>query len=73
MATVGDDGPKLTLKLNISDMLPPESGEEAPILRKITLDSNALLPLSKQTTVGIVEDTGSKHRFQVDVTATKLN
>jgi hypothetical protein len=68
----GNDSPQLDLKLNISDALPPEKDSDTPAFRKITLDSRALLTLGKPTTVSIVEDPGSRHRYQVDVTATKL-
>ena len=68
----GDDSPRLDLKLEISDALPPAKDSDSPVFRKVSLSSRALLPLGKPTTVGMVEDPGSRHRYQVDVTATKL-
>jgi hypothetical protein len=69
----GNDSPQLDLNLNISDALPPEKDSNAPpVLRKITISSKALLALGKPTTVSITEDPASRHRFRVDVTATKL-
>ena len=67
-----NDGPMLNLKLNISDALPPEKDSNTPAFRNVTINARALLTLGKSTTVNIVEDPGSRHRFQVDVTATKL-
>jgi hypothetical protein len=69
----GSGGPQLDLKLNISDALPPAKDLDAPVFRKVSLESKALLILGKPVTVGIVEDPASRHRYQVDVTATKLN
>jgi len=68
----GDDGPIIDMRINISDALPPEKGSDAPAFRNVTLNSRTVLSLGKPTTVGIVEDPGSRHRYQVDVTATKL-
>jgi hypothetical protein len=72
MVKEGTDSPQLDLKLNISDALPPEKYSDTPAFRKVTLNSKALLTLGKPTTVSIVEDPGSRHRYQVDVTATRL-
>ena len=68
----GNDGPQLEFGLNISDALPPEKDSDTPSFRNVTINSRALLALGKPTTVSVVEDPGSRHRFQVDVTATKL-
>jgi hypothetical protein len=67
-----DDNPRLDLKLEVSDSLPPAKDSDAPIFRKIVLNCRSLLPLGKSTIVGTAEDPGSRHRFQVDVIATKL-
>jgi hypothetical protein len=67
-----NDSPRLDLKLEVSDSLPPGKDTDAPAFRKIVLNCRSLLALGKPTTVGVVEDPGSRHRFQVDVTATKL-
>jgi hypothetical protein len=67
-----DDSPRLDLALEVSDALPPERGSDSPAFRKVVLNCRSLLPLGKPTTVGVVEDPASRHRFQVDVTATKL-
>jgi hypothetical protein len=66
------DNPKLDLKLEISDALPPAKDSDAITFRKVSINSRASLSLGKPTTVSITEDPGSRHRFQVDVTATKL-
>lgn len=64
--------PQLELRLNISDALPPEEEFGTPVFRNITLNSKALVALGKPTTVGIVEDPGSRHRYEVNVNATRL-
>jgi hypothetical protein len=69
------DGPKLDLRLEISDAHPPAKDSTmpaVPVFRKVQINSRASLLLGKPTTVSITEDPGSRHRFQVDVTATKL-
>jgi hypothetical protein len=68
----GDDGPRLDLAMEISDALPPEKDSGTIAFRRVSINSRALLTLGKPTTVSITEDPGSRHRFQVDVTATKL-
>jgi hypothetical protein len=61
----------MDLLLEISDAIPPQRSD-APAFRKVQLKSRALLPAGKPATVAVIEDPGSRHRFQVDVTATKL-
>ena len=68
----GNNSPRLDLRLNISDVIPAEKDSDKTTFRNVTLDSRALLSLGKPTTVSIVEDPASGHRFQVDVTATRL-
>jgi hypothetical protein len=68
-----DDSPKLDLKLEVSDAVPPAKDSDSPAFRKVSISSRALLPLGRPTTVGVVEDPASRRRFQVDVKATKLN
>lgn len=67
-----EDGPRLDLMLEVSDAVPPQKESDAPAFRKVQLNSKALLPAGKPTTVAVIEDPGSRHKFQVDVTATKL-
>jgi|WetSurMetagenome_2_1015567.scaffolds.fasta_scaffold567605_2 hypothetical protein len=67
-----DDSPRLDLLVEVSDAVPPAKDSDSPVFRKVQLHCRALLPLGKPTTVGVVEDPASRHRFQVDVTATKL-
>lgn len=69
----GESNLRLFMTLNISDALPPEKGTDLTAFRKVTLKAQALLTPGKPTLVGSVEDPASRHRFQVDVTATKLN
>ena len=67
-----DGLPWISVNASITDMMPPEKAGEAPVFRNIGLESMALLSLGKSATVGKVEDPITKHRFQVDVTGTKL-
>jgi hypothetical protein len=57
---------------SITDMMPPEKAGDPPIFRNISMESMALLSPGKSATVSKVEDPITKHRFQVDVTGTKL-
>jgi hypothetical protein len=68
----GTDGHKLDLNMEISDVIPPEKDSDGIAFRRVSINSRALLSLGKPTTVSITEDPASRHRFQVDVTATKL-
>jgi len=68
----GNGGPQLDLSLNISDALPPEKSSDTPAFRKVSLNSKAMLTVGLPTTVSIVEDPGSRRRYQVDVTAIEL-
>ena len=69
-----DSSPWLDLQLQISDFIPPEKAEGGtyPVDRGIDIHSKAPLSLGKSVTVSSVEDPVSRHRFQVDVIATKL-
>jgi hypothetical protein len=69
-----DSSPWLDLQLQISDFIPPEKAEAGtnPVARGIDIHSKAPLSLGKSVTVSSVEDPVSRHRFQVDVIATKL-
>ncbi len=68
----GNGGPQLDLSLTISDALPPEKSSDTPAFRNVSLNSKAMLSVGIPTTVSIVEDPGSRRRYQVDVTAIKL-
>jgi hypothetical protein len=71
-----DGDPWLELQANVSDVAPTDKGIQSdastPVFRSITINAKAPLSLGKATTVGSVEDPTSKHRFQVEATATKL-
>lgn len=64
--------PWISMDASITDMMPPEKAGEPPIFRNISMESMALLSPGKSATVSKVEDPITKHRFQVDVTGTKL-
>jgi hypothetical protein len=69
------DSPKLAFRLEISDAVPPAKDSTmpaVPVFRKVQINNKTSLSLGKPATVSITEDPGSRHRFQVDVTATKL-
>lgn len=71
-----DNAPMLTVTGSINSAVNPQAGQEnkpeAPTFLTINLEAVALLSPGKVTTISSVDDPGSKHRFQLDVTATKL-
>jgi len=69
-----DGSPWLSLNLDISGLAPPEKVEDkySPIFRSTNISADAMLTLGKATMVGSVDDPATKHRLQVEVTATKL-
>jgi hypothetical protein len=67
-----DSLPWISMNASITDMMPPEKTGDAPLFRNIGIESMALLSPGKSVTVSKVEDPITKHRFQVDVTGTKL-
>ncbi len=71
-----DNAPVLTMDGSINSLVPAEKSQDtkpAPPLF-MTININAVVSLSpgKAMTISSVDDPGSKHRFQLDVTATKL-
>jgi len=67
-----DGLPWINMNASITDMMPPENAGDFPAFRNIGMESIAPLSLGKSVTVSKVEDPITKHRFQVDVTGTKL-
>ncbi|HTY64381.1 MAG TPA: hypothetical protein VMG30_19175 [Acidobacteriota bacterium] len=69
-----DGNPWLSLNIDISGLAPPEKAGDQypPIFRSTNISAEAMLALGKATMVGSVDDPATKHRLQVDVTATKL-
>ncbi len=72
-----DSGPILQMNGSISSVIAP--GQDVvnkmvlPVFRTISLNAYTLLPLGKATLISSADDPGSKRRFQLEVTATKLN
>lgn len=65
------------LKLDISSFERPEEKEKAsglapPVLRNIRAEVYTAVPVSKPTVVSSVEDTATKRRYELEVTAVKL-
>ena len=69
-----DGIPWLSSNVDISSIAPSEKSGDAypPIFRSTNINADALLTLGKATLLGSVDDPGTKHRLQVEVTATKL-
>lgn len=74
--TESGSGPVLWMNGSIDNVVPPEQGQDnkmvAPILRTINFNAYTLLTLGKAALISSVDDPGSKSRFQLEVTATKL-
>jgi len=69
-----DGSPWLSLNIDISGLAPSEKAEDKypPIFRSTNISAEAMLTPGRATMVGSVDDPATKHRLQVDVTATKL-
>jgi len=71
-----DNAPVLTMDGSISSLVPAEKSQDTKPIPPafMTININAVVSLSpgKAMTISSVDDPGSKHRFQLDVTATKL-
>ncbi len=74
MLQENDGNPWLSSMIDISGLAPSEKTGDAypPIFRSTNINADALLALGKATLLGSVDDPGTKHRLQVEVTATKL-
>ena len=64
----------LSSMVDISGLAPSERAEDnyPPIFRSTNISAEAMLTPGRATMVGSVDDPATKHRLQVDVTATKL-
>lgn len=69
-----DGNPWLSSVFDISGLAPSEKTGDTypPIFRSTNISADALLALGKATLLGSMDDPGTKHRLQVEVTATKL-
>ncbi len=69
-----DGNPWLSLNVDISGLAASEKAGDTypPIFRSTNINADALLTLGKAMVVGSVDDPATKHRLQVEVTATKL-
>ena len=68
-----DTGISLRVWLEISDFASP--GQEKvspPLLRTIRTEVQTGIPLDKPTVVSVVDDTATKRRYELEVTATKV-
>jgi len=72
--TVGEDV-QLGIKVEFTSLANPEKAQETtalPVLRQQQLNVTAMITLGKPTLVGSIDDVTSTHRFEVEVTATKV-
>ncbi len=68
-----DDDVSLRVWLEISDFAAP--GQEKvspPLLRTIRSEVQTAVPVGKPTVVSVVDDTATKRRYELEVTATKV-
>jgi hypothetical protein len=72
--TVGEDV-QLGIRVESSNLANPERSLEStvpPVFRQERFDVTATVTLGKPTLVGSMDDVVSNHRFEVEVTATKV-
>jgi hypothetical protein len=70
-----DDYASLRSMIEISSFALPEQasgGNSQPVVRQMRSDLAAVVPLSKQTVIGIIDDANSTKRYEIAVTATKM-
>jgi hypothetical protein len=68
-----DDYVSLRTNIEISSFaLPEQQAAAQPVVRQMRTDMAAVVPLSKPTVIGVVDDVNSTKRYEVAVTATKL-
>jgi hypothetical protein len=65
---------RISMTAEISEVVPPEKDQDAkaPVFHSISAKATTLLELEKPTIVSSIDDSISKRRFQIEVTATKL-
>ncbi len=74
--TESGSGLVLSLSGSISYVVPAEQGSDSktvlPVFRRIDLNAYTLLTLGKATLISGVDEPGSKRRYELQVTATRL-
>jgi hypothetical protein len=74
--TESASGPVMSMSGSIVNVVTPDQGQDnkmlLPVFRSINLNAYTLLALGKPTLISSVDDPGSKRRFQLEVTGTKL-
>jgi len=68
-------GPVLNMSGSVTNVVAPEQGMDnklLPVFRNINFNAYALLTPGKPTFISSADDPGSKRRFTLEVTATKL-
>lgn len=63
---------RLDLRLEISSFGQEQEGKDRPLLRRIRSDVQTVIPVGKSTVVSSIDDTASKRRYELEVTATKV-
>lgn len=64
----------LTLRtgFEIRDLAPEQEGKDRPLLRTVRSDVDTAIPPGKPTLVSALDDTATKRRYELEVTATKI-
>lgn len=67
-----DDLVRMELSLEISSFAQDQETKERPVVRRIRSEVNTALVPGKPTVVSSIDDTASKRRYELEVTATKV-
>lgn len=68
-----DDGVSLRIWLEISDFATPgQEKASPPLVRTIRSEVQTAIPRGKPTVVSVIDDTATKRRYGLEVTATKV-
>ena len=62
----------LDLEAGMNGPADQDARQPAPMLRNVSSNINTVIPLGKPTTVLTMDDPGTKRRYEIEVTATKV-
>lgn len=67
-----ESGAMLNTTFESSSLAAPEEKIANPVLRQVRLSEESLVTAGKPTVIGKLDDVATNHRFEIEVTATKV-
>jgi hypothetical protein len=73
MTSLGENV-SLKVSADLTNFVVPEQQQQTmhPAIRQMRMEASTVAVLSKPMVVGVVDDTNSRHQYQLEVTVTKL-